>query len=154
MVCSMYAKDDPLNRKQKRNLRNSDKEEYNCAGYALECFSWYVPYPENGCHFLGYYSDQEAARKTELAVQTMLDDFPTLRVIHTLNEVQPNEYAILFRLRRDGDFHYIKHCGDGQWRHKMGASYYIETISAKRIFSPWPNDYCGPIVMFAKRREK
>lgn len=34
---------DPLNMRGSRNIRNTDKADYNCGGYALGTFSWYLP---------------------------------------------------------------------------------------------------------------
>ncbi len=144
---------DPLNWDKKRTVKNTDKSTYNCAGYALECFSWYSPTDDEWADF-GFDDMEEAAKKTEKAVQIMLRDFPTLRVIHTLQEVRQDEYAILFRLASDGDFHYLKRDKGGHWRHKMGDRDKIETMKASDIFDYWYySRYDGPIVIFAKKRQ-
>ena len=38
---------DWLNRSGLRNADNTDIDLYNCGGYALGTYSWYMPYPEN-----------------------------------------------------------------------------------------------------------
>ena len=35
---------DPLNNQKTRNIKNSNRYNYNCGGYALETFSWYCPH--------------------------------------------------------------------------------------------------------------
>lgn len=143
--------EDELNRNNWRNLRNTPKEDYNCGGYALGCFSWYCPH--NDCDFNYMFdSDEEAREKTDYCIECMLNDFPTLRVISSLNEVASNEYPILFRLSSGGDFHYIKRANNGIWYHKMGRRYYISVMPKNRLFDVWCGCYDGPIVIFAKRK--
>ena len=36
--------EDYFNEKQTRNEENTEKKDYNCGGYALKTFSWYLPY--------------------------------------------------------------------------------------------------------------
>lgn len=147
---------DPLNVLGGRTVRSTPKRAYNCAGYALECFSWYCPKADDDCP-MGYFNfndEDEAIEKTEAAVQVMLEDFPTLRRVANLADVRSNEYAIMFRLSSDGDFHYLKRDSVGHWRHKMGNSQHIDTIKVADIFRPWGfwGRYDGPIVIFAKQR--
>lgn len=147
---------DPLNRMGKRTVRNSSKLAYNCAGYALKCFSWYCPQADENTpeDYYAFETETEAWEKTINAVEVMLNDFPTLRMVHSLNEVRPDEYAILFRLSHDGDFHYLRRDHDNHWRHKMGNSREIETIKTTEIWEPWGTfgRYDGPIVILAKQR--
>jgi len=142
---------DPLNANSNRNIRNTSKSSYNCGGYALECFSWYCPKGFNDFDF-GFDDWDEAMQKTRDCVDVMLADFPDLRIVHTLDEVQDNEYAILFRLSSDGDFHYLKRDRGNHWHHKIGDSRHIETIKTANIFGVWNFRYDGPIVILAKRR--
>lgn len=146
--------EDPFNIRVGRTVRSTPKRTYNCAGYALECFSWYCPRPDEDGDYFRFDDGIEAEEKTAACVDIMLKDFPALRVVQSLAEVRPNEYAILFRLSPDGDFHYLKRDRIGHWRHKMGDCEYIETIKTAEIFKPWGSwgRYTGPIVIFAKQR--
>ena len=36
--------EDFFNERQTRNEENTEKKDYNCGGYALRTFSWYLPY--------------------------------------------------------------------------------------------------------------
>lgn len=161
MVASVWSRSisqdtDPLNVNGKRHVGNTDKSSYNCGGYALECFSWYCPRLEEEYDVFAFDDPEEAQERTNRAVDRMLEDFPTLRKVQTLADVRSDEYAILFRLSSDGDFHYLKRDRGNHWRHKMGNSTRIDTIKTKDIFKRWPCDnwirYDGPIVILAKKR--
>nr|DAH81427.1 MAG TPA: hypothetical protein [Caudoviricetes sp.] len=143
--------EDKLNHNNKRNLRNTPKLIYNCGGYALGCFSWYCP-RETDVFYYGFDSHEEAREKTDYCVKCMLADFPTLRVIASLDEVAPDEYPILFRLSHDGDFHYLKRADNGIWYNKMGSCSMIEIMPKDRIFNIWYKRYDGPIIIFAKKK--
>ena len=145
---------DPLNVEGNRNVGNTNKHSYNCGGYALECFSWYCPKMEDSWFSdpFGFDSKEEAIEKTEKCVEIMLNDFPTMRRVQSLDEVRSDEYAILFRVSSDGDFHYLKRDKSNHWRHKMGNSPVIDTIKKRDIFKKWCHGrYDGPIVISAKK---
>lgn len=69
----------------------------------------------------GFRTEKEGQALTDYAVKVMLEEFPTMRRVSSLEEIKPDEYAILFRLSSDGDFHFIKRDKGGHWRHKRGA---------------------------------
>lgn len=145
-----YCEQDPLNRMGKRNIHTAAKWEYNCAGYALGCFSWYQP------DTLWDREHTSAEEKTKLAVKTMLSDFQNLRVIASLSDLMDGERAVAFRVEGDGtwrsDFHYILRGKDKIWRHKMGGASQIKTMTEEEVFSPvWCGRYEGPIVLFARK---
>ncbi len=146
---------DSLNLQNYRNVRNTPKSAYNCAGYALETFSWYQPDPEN-CDPWGWrFTSKEMKEVTEECIEQMLKDFPDLRVISNLSDLAPTERAIAFRVSSDGDFHYMKLARNGQWYHKMGNSPIIDRCSTNEVLNPnkkWICRYDGPIVLFAKTR--
>lgn len=142
---------DPFNRDRKRNLRNTVKSTYNCGGYALECFSWYLPRLKYSGHY-SFGTHSKNHRSTMYSVKCMLKEFPDLRIIHSLDEIQEDEYPILFRHSSDGDFHYIKRCNDGVWRHKMGGTYPIRVMPKSQLWSIWCHRYNGEIVMLAKKK--
>lgn len=150
--------DDQFNLNHKRNLRNTNKRHYNCAGYALGTFSWYCPHDEkdeDGNWFgydYGFESNEEAWRKTMYAVAQMIRDFSNrgLRIINKVDELHGNEYAFAFRLSADGDFHYIKRNLIGQWYHKRGASLDIDRMTTDEVFNTrWCGRYNGPIILMA-----
>lgn len=98
------------------NKRNTPRRTYNCGGFALGCFSWYCPREDFFQYAFNDYA--EALAKTLYSMKCMLADFADLRVISSLDEVEENEYPILFRHSSDGDFHYVKRGQNGVWYHK------------------------------------
>ena len=159
MFCN-YSKllnnSDLFNVQRKRNINNTKRHLYNCAGYALETFSWYCPNEEDWGYW-GYdedLSDAEMFAKTFETVQFMLKDFKGhLRLIGSVDEVQENEYAIAYRVSSDGDFHFMKKMVNG-WHHKRGGSAHIYIETEDYVLNEiWCNRYDGPIVLMAMRRE-
>lgn len=163
MVGGKFSGRDELNIKRTRNIKNTERKDFNCAGYALETFSWYLPIPE-----VQYWEDDseyfdssiDVESRTRLCVNTMLEDFSSLREICDISELASDEYAIAFRMEKDdSDFHFVKRCQDGIWRHKRGARPDIEIMTTEEVFSPcWESGnafeefyYNGPIILFAKK---
>lgn len=134
-----------------RNAENTDQFDYNCGGYALGTFSWYLPSRTDEMWGFWLRRDKsELAEITEMAVKVMLEDFADLRVISSVDEVQTNEFAIAFRCSSDGDFHYVRQFRN-RWYHKCGVSD-IYTMEEEEVFSAvWRCRYDGPIVLFAKK---
>ena len=150
-----FVNDDPFNENNFRNVDNTSKFLYNCAGFALETFSWYLPiepewYQSINLHYL---TPKAIKKRTRKAVLQMLLDFPDMRIIHSLNELESEEYAIAFRFAPDRDFHYMKRIEENHWVHKRGSSSYIREVEDCDVFSKeWCGKYTGPIILFAKRR--
>lgn len=151
---SESQKTDPLNQNGTRNNYNTPRRTYNCAGYALGTYSWYVPRKKR-CSLNSYSFDTqaEAEKKTAYSIKIMLADFPSLRLCNSLDEIGRNETAILFRHSSDGDFHYLKRGKNGIWYHKRGNSHEIDIMPKSQIFGRWCNRYDGPIAIFAMRGE-
>lgn len=147
---------DLFNLNRNRNEKNTSQWDYNCGGYALGTFSWYLPNDERHRKKFWGSSKHHTYRRmriiTRSCVKWMLKDFNDLRLINKLSEVQYDEYAIAFRVSSDGDFHYIKQNSLCSWTHKCGASN-IRTITQWEVFNTnWNNRYNGPIILFAKKK--
>lgn len=159
MFCN-YSKllnnSDLFNFQHKRNISNTERHLYNCAGYALGTFSWYCPNEEDWEYWgsLDDWDDMTMLMKTSETVQFMLKDFAgRLRLIGSVEEVNDNEYAIAYRLSRDGDFHFMKKMANG-WHHKRGNTDRIYVESEDYVLMEiWCDRYNGPIVLMAMRRE-
>ena len=140
-----YENDDPFNITKERNTRNTDREEYNCGGYALGCYSWYCPFTHQ-------------VRDFEKNVNQILKDFPNVRLINNTQDLMPNEYMIAFRLSQD-DFHFMKRSKNGVWREKRGSQPEIRIVPKSVVFgevwSPdrYDNGYRGEIAFFAVKME-
>lgn len=128
-----------------------DRWDYNCGGYALQTFDWYNPSLSRG--YLWYSRKQEKKRLRRM-VMRILADFSDVRVVQSFDDLQPDEYGILFRIGKR-DFHFIKYGRNHQYYHKQGAMD-IERISAKSAnamlwFGGGDVVYTSPIVRFAKK---
>lgn len=146
--------DNNFNRRKLRNLNNTERQLFNCAGYALGTFSWYCPHENREGNYYSYaYDDRETAwRKTMQAVIQMLQDFNNLRVIQEVSELKKGEYAIAFRIAADGDFHYVRRTRFGLWYHKKGATKKIWRMPKSEVFSDcWCSRYRGPMILFAMK---
>lgn len=137
--------EDFFNRNKKRNIKNTYKWAYNCAGYALRCFSWYVP-----DHYF-YYCDKEEIFNE--MVEHILEDFPNLVLINKLEDVSPKTEVIAFRIDYKGqDIHFLRRSTNGHWYHKRGALNSIDTIKVKEVLSDyWCERYTGKIAWFVER---
>ncbi len=150
---------DPFNWENNRNIRNTAKDAYNCAGYALETFSWYCPHDTDGdcfgCNNYSFSSPTEGFAKTMICVNKMIEDFNgKLRVLPALEDLdKETERAVAFRISSDGDFHYIKKAANGRWYHKRGSSYTIEEMTEWDVFnSRWCWRYNGPVALLAIKK--
>ena len=149
-----YYGHDLYNRNGLRNVRNTVRHTYNCGGYALGTFSWYLPYESDRYGFVwgNHLTAKRMNEITNKCVEFMLHDFADLRVIDSIADLAKGEYAIAFRLSSDGDFHYIKRNCMGLWTHKRGASSKIWVMLKDEVLnSVWCNRYDGKIVLFAKK---
>lgn len=143
---------DLLNKERRRNVGNTDKSEYNCGGYALEVFNWYLPYERKYRYdlFSSMYSTEE---RLEIMVNFMLEEFKgELRIIDKIEDLKNEEYAIAFRTGKN-DFHYIKRADNGHWFHKMGGTHRIDTMTKDEVLNSesWRyGEYCSKVVLLAK----
>lgn len=150
-----------FNKNHKRNVNNTYLLSYNCGGYALNTFSWYCPHANSIGRQYRSATKQDMLDITDNAVEFMLKEFNDLRVITDLKELQPNEYAIAFRIggvRGENDFHFMKRGKNGKWYHKPGGLA-IQFIKKEKVFADkwvsttWAGTctYRGKLVLFAKK---
>ena len=155
MVRNIYI--DPFNKQKQRNIRNTDRYDYNCGGYAFETFSWYCPHTkQDGRLHYGFLTIEEAYEITMYAVSIMIAEFDgKIRMLRSKEELHKRtETLIAFRISSDGDFHYIKKTRSG-WKHKMGSSYPIRKMKEKEVFETnWCGGrYDGPIILLAMKKD-
>ena len=172
---STYAITDPFNRNGERNRSNTDTYDYNCGGFALGTYSWYMPYHSDDqmevygrwddiqmwldvAKYANNIVDRTDARMTahtyvvsllNLFVERILEDFPTVRRVQTFEEIKPDERIILFRTGAD-DFHFIVSFDHKHWWHKYGSNC-IEELCEDEVFdTEWANGrYFSPIAILA-----
>lgn len=174
---STFTSDDPYNHHHRRNRYNTDADNYNCGGFALGTYSWYMPYGKyergeiqkawhdiQSIHYdLDRYGENEffnwdyyfsrIEHLTRLFTNRILDDFPNCRVIDELEDAAPDETIILFRTGED-DFHFVVSFDHKHWFHKYGWDE-IEELCEYEVFEQdWDNGrYNGRIVKFAMGEE-
>ena len=157
-----YAKD-YFNLDKKRNSQNTDNWDYNCGGYALGTFSWFLLDSfEPDCD-LDYYDmtteeiEKRIVRMEDDCVEEIVEVFEGLvRPISVLSELREDEYAVLFRISYDeegyiDDFHFVKRHHDGHYSHKPGKSAVAE-FKNDPFDGDWSSrylDYNAPIKILA-----
>ena len=123
---------DELNISHERNLNNTPRTSFNCAGFALGTYSWYCPREgESEWKDYAFETGKQAYEATQRSIDCMLKDFPTLRVLDCLDRGR-----------------------NGIWYHKRGRTKKIDIMPKKLIFKVWCRRYDGPIVMMAKKWDK
>ena len=132
-----YAKD-YFNLDKKRNSQNTDNWDYNCGGYALGTFSWFLLDSFEHGYDLDYYNmtieevDERVVNMEDDCVEEIVEIFEGLvRPISALSELHKDEYAVLFRISYNDegfidDFHFVKRHHDGHYSHKPGKSPVVE----------------------------
>lgn len=138
--------EDEYNVNRKRNRKNTNREDYNCFGYALETFSWGLPCDtEEECEELydfdmwEYdYDEDDFNESAERGAEWMLNNVPNLRRVDSPDEkLEEGEWLIGFKVGAgtgDGDFHYIKRTPSGRFYHKPGGSY-VRRMGKKEALS-------------------
>jgi len=105
--CNKYSCDnefDYCNFKKSRNFNNVELSDYNCGGFALNTLNWFMPNC-NICNIL------DCVNVETLIAEKMVNSFDgTLRIVDKLEDVQIDEYAILFRFEMPVDISLIKEC--------------------------------------------
>ena len=172
---------DFLNSNKLRNEENTLESSYNCGGYALRTFSWYLPYSTS-------FVDSEQDTNDMLAEQLLFDGFSikeiyqiilnknvnfmlqdffeNLRVIKDINDLKDTEELVAFRigiepiydeddefLYVDTDFHY-RVFRDNKWLEKCGEK---SIQSCSNITDIWEIDnfyYDSDIVFLAHELTK
>lgn len=142
-----------------------NKPLYNCGGFALGTYNWYLPYEHCYEDWINYFeqfnegslTEEEAITGlTNTCVDFMLNDINGIRIIEDESEIKKNEYAIAFRIGfAEDDFHYARRSDEGVWYHKMGSAS-IQKCDFDIHDRTWDCGiyvYDGPIVLFAIRKD-
>lgn len=112
-----YEKRDPFNKEKIRTVQNTDRETYNCGGYALNTMSW-----------IDFYSYGNIEKMSKEIVKA----FDNVRIVENYDiKLEDNEYLVAFKTCRS-DFHFIKRTKKGMWFHKMGRCG-IRRVSEKTV---------------------
>ena len=146
---------------------------FNCMGYAFGCYAWMMPldaYFEDGSDIAIEYSRNNGGMidamidasiidavdsayyandyLMEVLVDRILKDFPDVRVINDFDELDSDEYGVVFACG-DDDFHFGRY-DEGIYSHKQG-SYDVEIAGNEdEIFG---DRYYSDRIYFAKKKD-
>lgn len=160
--------EDYFNDKKERNMSNTPIDMYNCGGYALKTFNWYLPYGKYNHLDIAEALYEKGMSKEEIQdeilkedLQTLLSDFNgKLIYISSIEEASPEDTVVAYRLylkifeeedemceNIDTDFHFRVRINN-LWSEKCGEG---EVKKCNFTEEPWPNTDCtydGPILYF------
>ena len=148
-------------------------ESFNCMGYAFGCYAWMMPldaYFEDGSDIAIEYSRNNGGISDamidesiidavdsayyannylmEVFVDRILKDFSDVRVINDFDELDSDEYGVVFACG-DDDFHFGRY-DEGIYSHKQG-SYQVEIAGNEdEIFG---DRYYSDRIYFAKKKD-
>lgn len=143
----------------RRNTHNTRLCDYNCGGYALGTFNWYLPYEDYDCSTWSLYYDRGMTPDgmADFYAEFMLKDFlGRLRQIKSVKEKTLDEKVIAFRCG-ESDFHFCVRGDNGVWYHKPGSNT-IRRIKKEEVFSDkWVSPdgwtiYDSKIILFAMKK--
>ena len=150
-------------RKNSNRFKRKNKRDYNCGGYALGTYDWFVPYR---CSYSDEYLEDDVEEfwresehniddyniMAESCINEMIYYFNgKLREIKKVSDAKADERVIAFRFGA-GDFHFmIKGRKGHQWHSKMGVNNNIDTFSEEYVMSDpdWGNIYLSDTYLLA-----
>ena len=146
---------------------------FNCMGYAFGCYAWMMPldaYFEDGSNVAIEYSRNNGGMSDAMIDESIIDavdsayyandylmkvfvdrilkDFSDVRVINDFDELDSDEYGVVFACG-DDDFHFGRY-DEGIYSHKQGG-YTVEIVrSEDEIFG---DRYYSDRIYFAKKKD-
>ena len=153
--------------------QEDNAESFNCMGYAFGCYAWMLPldaFFEDGSNVAIEYSRNNGGISDamidesiidavdsayyandylmEVFVDRILKDFSDVRVINDFDELDSDEYGVVFACG-DDDFHFGRY-DEGIYSHKQG-SYQVEIVENEdEIFG---DRYYSDRIYFAKKKD-
>ena len=153
--------------------QEDNAEGFNCMGYAFGCYAWMMPldaYFEDGSDIAIEYSRNNGGMTDamidasiidavdsayyandylmEVFVDRILKDFSDVRVINDFDELDSDEYGVVFACG-DDDFHFGRY-DEGIYSHKQGC-YEVEIAGNEdEIFG---DRYYSNRIYFAKKKD-
>ena len=148
---------DPLNLQEKRNIRNTCKFDYNCAGYAFRTFSWYRigTNDDENEEIMGYASKGDYETALALSIDSILNELTgweevPIELIQQ-REFSPLTHEIVLMRFCEFDYHFLRLGRNWNWYDKMGHSSYINRRSFNNGFDKiWNGRYDSPIIAFVR----
>ena len=150
---------DPLNKRGSRNIRNTDKADYNCGGYALGTFSWYLPSRtrEEYTDIMGHADIGDMDTALTLAAEAIVSELPGWSVVPLAlvmeRKYSPKDYEIVAMRFCYYDFHFWKLGRNWNWYDKMGGCKQIDRHAFNDVRYKWNGRYDSPVVCFMRARK-
>ena len=150
---------DPLNMLGLRNIRNTDKADYNCGGYALGTFSWYLPSGtrEEYTDIMGHADIDDMDTALTLAAEAIVNELPGWSVVPFAlvmeRKYSPKDYEIVAMRFCYYDFHFWKLGHNWNWYDKMGCRRQINRHAFNDVRNVWNDRYDSPVVCFMRARK-
>lgn len=150
---------DPFNKRGSRNIRNTDKADYNCGGYALGTFSWYLPSHtrKEYSDIMGYADIGDMDTALTLAAEAIVNELPSWSVAPLAlvmeRKYSPKDYEIVALRFCYYDFHFWKLGRNWNWYDKMGCRRQINRHAFNDVRHKWNDRYDSPVVCFIRARK-
>ena len=150
---------DPLNKRGSRNIRNTDKADYNCGGYALGTFSWYLPSRtrKEYTDIMGHADIGDMDTALTLAAEAIVSELPGWSVVPFAlvmeRKYSPKDYEIVAMRFCYYDFHFWKLGRNWNWYDKMGCRGQIDRHAFNDVRNVWNDRYDSPVVCFMRARK-
>lgn len=150
---------DPLNKRGSRNIRNTDKADYNCGGYALGTFSWYLPSRtrKEYTDIMGHADIGDMDTALTLASEAIIDELPGWSTVPFAlvmeRKYSPKDYEIVALRFCYYDFHFWKLGRNWNWYDKMGCRRQINRHAFNDARNVWNDRYDSPVVCFIRARK-
>lgn len=116
---------DPFNKRGLRNIRNTDKADYNCGGYALGTFSWYLPSRtrKEYSDIMGHADIGDMDVALTLASEAIVAELPGWSIVPFAlvmeRKYSPKAYEVVAMRFCYYDFHFWKLGRNWNWYDKM-----------------------------------
>ena len=150
---------DPLNMLGSRNIRNTDKADYNCGGYALGTFSWYLPSRtrEEYTDIMGHADIGDMGTALTLAAEAIVNELPGWSIVPFAlvmeRKYSPKDYEIVAMRFCYYDFHFWKLGRNWNWYDKIGCREQINRHAFNDAQNVWNDRYDSPVVCFIRARK-
>lgn len=150
---------DPLNMRGSRNIRNTDKADYNCGGYALGTFSWYLPSRtrEEYTDIMGHADIGDMDTALTLAAEAIVNELPSWSIVPFAlvmeRKYSPKAYEVVAMRFCYYDFHFWKLGRNWNWYDKMGCREQINRHAFNDARNVWNDRYDSPVVCFIRARK-
>ena len=142
-----------------RNIRNTDKADYNCGGYALGTFSWYLPSRtrEEYTDIMGHADIGDMDTALTLAAEAIVSELPGWSIVPFAlvmeRKYSPKDYEVVAMRFCYYDFHFWKLGRNWNWYDKMGGCRQIDRHAFNDVRYKWNSRYDSPVVCFIRARK-